>query len=127
MPLQLKVKTLEGGVLTLEVMPANTIEQLKAMLREKKHCEDLIERQVLKVKVLVDGLLVDDDQTLESAGLLHAESEVTAIFCRNELEAATKETIHAEGLLQVNIPSFSHGNSYRSLPRLQSGAHSGNP
>ena len=106
MPRQLKVKTLEGGVLTLEVMPANTIEQLKAMLREKKHCEDFIAGQILKVKVLVDGLLVDDDgQTLESAGLLQAESEVTVMYHRNEVEAATKEAIHAEGLLQVNIPS----------------------
>ena len=98
--------TIEGGVLTLEVMPANTIEELKAMLREKKHCEDPIERQILKIKVLAGRLLVGDDQTLESAGLLHAESEVTVIYCRNEVEAATKEEIHAEGLLQVKIPSY---------------------
>ena len=102
---ELKVTTVEGGILTLEVMPANTIEELKAMLREKKHCQDPIEHQILKVKVLADGLLVDDDQTLESAGLLHADSETTVIFCRNEVEAATKEAIHTEGLLQVNIPS----------------------
>ena len=103
---ELKVKTLEGRVLTVEVMPTNSIRELKAMLREKKHCEDPIERQILQVKVLANGgLLLDDDQTLESAGLLHAESEVTAIFCRNEVEAATKEAIHAEGPLQVNIPS----------------------
>ena len=98
--------TIEGGVLTLEVMPANTIEELKAMLREKKHCEDPIERQILKIKVLAGRLFVGDDQTLESAGLLHAESEVTVIYCRNEVEAATKEEIHAEGLLQVKIPSY---------------------
>ena len=106
MPSQLKVTTIEGGVLTLEVMPANTIEELKAMLREKKHCEDPIERQILKIKVLAGRLLVGDDQTLESAGLLHAESEVTVIYCRNEVEAATKEEIHAESLLQVKIPSY---------------------
>ena len=104
MPRELKVKTLEGGDLTVEVIPASTIKELKAILREKKHCEDPIEDQILKVKVLADGLLVDDDQTVESAGLLHAESEVTAIYCRNEVEAAKKEAIHAEGLLQVNIP-----------------------
>ena len=104
MPRELKVKTLEGGDLTVEVIPASTIKELKAILREKKHCEDPIEDQILKVKVLADGLLVDDDQTLESAGLLHAESEVTAIYCRNEVEAAKKEAIHPEGLLQVNIP-----------------------
>ena len=100
---QLKVRTLEGGVLTLEVMPATTFKKLKVMLHEKKHCKDLIERQILQVKVLVDGLLVDDDQRLESAELLHTNSEVTVVYCRNEVEAATKETIRAEGFFQVNI------------------------
>ena len=106
---EVKMKTLEGGDLTVEVMPTSTIEELKAMLLamlfRKKHCEDPIERRILKVKVLADGLLVDDDQTVESAGLLNEESEVTVMYHRNEVEAATKETIHAEGLLQVNIPS----------------------
>ena len=104
MPCEVKVKTLEGGVLTVEIMPTNTIEELKAWLYEKKHCEDPIERKILKVKVLANGLLVDDDQTVESAELLHTESEVTVVYCRNEVEAATKETIHAEGFLQVTIP-----------------------
>ena len=104
-PREVKVTTLEGGDLTVKVLPTNTIEELKAMLLEKKHCEDPIERQILKVKVLADRLLVDDDQTVESAGLLHAESEVTVIYSRNEVEAAAREAIHAEGLLQVNIPS----------------------
>ena len=99
------MKTLKGGDLSVNVMPTNTIEELKAMLHEKKNCEDPIERQILKVKVLSGGFLADDHQTLESAGLLHAESEVTVIYCRNEVEAATKEVIHEEGLLQVNIPS----------------------
>ena len=102
----LTVLTLEGGVLTIEVMPTNTIVELKAMLREKKHCEDRIDNKILKVKVLANGLLVDDGQTLESAGLLNAESEVTVIYSRNEVEAETQESIAAEGLLQVNIPSY---------------------
>ena len=67
MPCELKVKTLEGGDLTVEVVPTTTIKELRAMLHEKKNCEDPIERKILKVKVLADGLLVDDDQTLESA------------------------------------------------------------
>jgi len=104
MPRELKVKTLDGDDFTVQVVPKATIRALKAMLHEKKHCEDPIEHKILKVKILADGLLVDDDQTLESAGLLHAESEVIAIFCKNEVEAATKEAIHAEGILQVNIP-----------------------
>ena len=103
-PRELKVNTLEDGDLTFEVMPTNTIKELKAMLYEKKHCQDPIERKILKVEVLADGLLVDDDQTLEFARLLHAESEATVIYSRNEVETATTEAIHAEGLLQVNIP-----------------------
>lgn len=102
----LTVLTLEGGVLTIEVMPTNTIVELKAMLREKKHCEDRIDNKILKVKVLAKGLLVDDGQTLESAGLLNAESEVTVIYSSNEVEAETQESIAAEGFLQVNIPSY---------------------
>ena len=105
MPHELKVKSLEGGVVTIEVMQRTTIRELKAMLHEQKHCEDPIERKILKVKVVADGLLVDDDQTMESAGLLHAESEVTVIYSRNEVEAATKEAIHTQGLLQANMPS----------------------
>ena len=102
---KLKVNTLEGSVVTVQVMPTNTIQELKAMLHEKKHCEDSIEHKILRVKLMMDGLLVDDDQALEAAGLLHAESEVTVIYSRNEVEAATKEAIHEEGFLQVNIPS----------------------
>ena len=103
MPCEVKVKTLEGGDLTFEVIPTDTIEKLKAMLREKKHCEDPIEHKILKVEILADGLLDDDDQTLESAGLLHSKLEVTVIYSRNKVEAATKQAIHAKGLLQVNI------------------------
>ena len=106
MPREVKVKTLEGGDLTIKVVPTNTIEDLKAMLHEKKHCEDPIERQILKVEVLADGLLVDSEQTLESAG--RAESEVTVIYSRNIVEAATQEAIqaiHTKSFLQVNIPS----------------------
>ena len=114
MPCEVKVKTLEGGDLTVQVVPTTTIRELKAMLHEKKHCEDPIERKILKVKVLADGLLVDDDQTVDSAGLLHAESEATVIYSRNEVEAATKGAIHAEGLLQVTIPS--------SLTEIRAGA-----
>ena len=109
MPREVKVKTLEGGDLTVKVLPTNTIRELKAMLLEKKHCEDPIERQILKVKVLVDTLLVDDDQTLESAGLLHGESEVTVIYSRNEVEATGK--FRAKGPVQLNIPS-----SLREIP-----------
>ncbi len=77
------------------------------MLHERKQCEDPIEHKILNVnvKVLADGLFVDDAQTLESAGLLNTETEVTVIYPRNEVEGATRWGIHVEGLLRVNIPS----------------------
>ena len=65
MPREVKVKTLEGGDFTVEVIPTKTIEEFKAMLLEKKHCEDPIDHKILKVNVLADGLLDDDGQTLE--------------------------------------------------------------
>ena len=101
---EVKVKTLGGGSFTVKVTPKNTMKELKAMLQDKKHGEDPIERQISRVKVLADGLLVGDDQTVESAGLLHPEAEAAVIYTRNEVEAATREAIHAEGFLQVNIP-----------------------
>ena len=65
---ELKVSTLEAGVLTVQVMATNTIQELTTMLREKKH-EDPIERKILKAEVLVGGSLVQSDsQTLEAAG-----------------------------------------------------------
>ena len=102
---ELKVNTLEGGVLTVQVTPINTIQELKTMLREKKH-EDPNERKIVKAEILVDGALVHcDSQTLEAAGLLDAEFEVIVIYSRNAVEAATKEAIDAEGFVQVNIPA----------------------
>ena len=102
---ELKVSTLEGGVLTIQVIPTNTIQELKTILREKKY-EDPNERKILQAEVLVDGALVrSDSQTLEAAGLLDAEFEVTVVYSRNEVEAATKEEIHGGVFLQVSIPA----------------------
>ena len=102
---ELKVSTLEGGVITVQVTPTNTIHQLKTMLCEKK-VEDPNERKILKVEVLVSGALVhNDSQTLEAAGLLDADFEVTVIYSRNQVKAATNKEINAEGFVQVNIPA----------------------
>ena len=108
---EMKVKTLEGETLAFDVVATNAVEELQAMQQcclkvESKHCEDWIERRLLRVKVLAGGSLVDDDQTLESAGLLCAETDATVIYTRREIEAATREDIHEEeGLLRVIIPS----------------------
>ena len=78
-PQKMKVKTLEGETLAVEVLPTNTVKELRAMLLESKGYEDPIERQLLRVEVLTAGLLMDDDQTVESAGLLCAGSDVTVV------------------------------------------------
>ena len=104
-PQEMKVKTLEGEMLAVEVVPTNTVKEARAMLLESKRCEDPIERQLLRVEVLTTGLLIDDDQTVESAGLLCAESEVTVVYARREVEAATKEGIHEEGPVRVIVSS----------------------
>ena len=44
-------------------------------------------------------------QTVESAGLLCTESDVTVVYARREAEAATKEGIHEECPLGVIVPS----------------------
>ena len=46
---EMKVNTLGGCVLTLEVIPSNTIKELKTMLLNEKTCED---RKYLEVQVL---------------------------------------------------------------------------
>ena len=104
-PQEMKVKTLQGDMIAVEVVPTNTVKELRAMLLESKECECPIERQLLRVEVLTAGLLVDDDQTVESAGLLCPESDVTVVYARREVEAATKESIHEGGPKGVIVPS----------------------
>ena len=102
---ELKVQTLEGEALAIEVVPTNTVKELRWMLLESKRCEDMIERLLLKAQILTAGVLLGDDQTVESAGLLRAESEVTVVYTRREVEAATKEGIREGRLHRVIIPS----------------------
>ena len=106
-PQKMKVKTLEGEMLAVEVAPTNTVKELRAMLLESKRCEDSIERQLLRVEVLTAGLLIDDDQTVESAGLLCAESDVTVVYARREVEAATKEGIMKKALWESSFRPMS--------------------
>ena len=85
MPREVKVKTLEGGDLMVEVMQTTTIERSWRQCFLKRSIVKISRSaKSLQVNVLVDGLLIDGDQTLESAGLLHAESEVTVIYSRND-------------------------------------------
>ena len=53
-PQEMKVKTLEGETLAVEVVPTNTVKELRAMLLESKGYEDPIERQLLRMEVLTE-------------------------------------------------------------------------
>eukprot|EP00434_Breviolum_minutum_P002162 symbB.v1.2.001905.t3/scaffold102.1/size330044/2 len=99
---ELTVNILNGDAFTLDVTSIETVQQLKWMLCEK-FCDDPIEQKILKVDILKDSDLLEDAQTLNESGL-HAEPEVTVIYRRNEVEAATQEEIHTEEFCQVNIP-----------------------
>ena len=79
------------------------------MLHELKHGQDPIERQISKVQVLDKGLLVRGDQTLQSAGAVAtAETEVTVIYSRNQVEAGTDNP--CRGFTPSQHPLFSQRN-----------------
>ena len=101
----MKVKTLQGEMISVTVVPANTVKELRAMLLEGKECEDPIERALLRVEVLTGGLLLDDDLTVESAGLLRPESDAMVVYNRRVVEAGTKESIQEGGPQGVIVPS----------------------
>ena len=105
MSCEVQLNTLQGNVITLSVMMTATVQELKAMLLEKHPCQDPIERKVLKVELLRDSSIIDDAETLDTAGLLGAESLVTVTYTRNELQAATKHDIHTQGCFALKIPS----------------------
>ena len=102
MPRELAVNLLNGDAFTLDVTSIDTVQEVKWMLREK-FCDDPIEQKILKVDLLKDSDLLDDSQTLNEPGL-HAEAEVTVIYRRNEVEAATRYDVHTQEFCQVNIP-----------------------
>ena len=107
MPHKLRVHLLNGDVFILDMTSIETVQQLKWMLCEK-FCDDPIEQKILKVDVLKDSELLKDGQTLNESGL-HAEPEVTVIYGRNEVEAATRDNVHTQEFCHVNIPQTDEG------------------
>ena len=105
MSCEVQLNTLQGSVITLEVGMTATVQELKGMLLEKHPCQDPIERKVLKVELLRGSSIIDDAETLDTAGFLGAEPQVTVTYTRNEVEAATKNDIHTQGCVEVKIPS----------------------
>ena len=104
MSCEVKLNTLQGSVITLDILMTATVLELKSMLLEKHPCQDPIERKVLKVELLRDSSIIDDAESLDEAGLVGAESLVTVTYTRNEVEAATKNDIRTQGCFGVKIP-----------------------
>ena len=107
MSCEVKLNTVQGGVITLDIPITATVRELKAMLLEKHPCQDPIERKILKVELLRDSSIIDDAETLDAAGLFCTESLVTVAYARNEVEAATKDDIdhiHTQRFFGVKIP-----------------------
>ena len=93
MSCEVKLNTLQGGVITLDTPITASVRELKAMLLAKHPCQDPIEREILKVELLRDSSIIDDAGTLDAAGFFCAESQVAVAYTRNEVEAATKDDI----------------------------------
>ena len=109
MSFELHLKTLDGRVITIDVLPTSTVKELKNMLLEKHPCEDRIERKFLKVELLREGSLLDDSPTLREVGLLN-DSDVMVMYTRNEVEASTLQEIQIKGFFHVIIPLHPGGN-----------------
>ena len=100
---QLKVSTLRGDVLALDVTEIQTVQQLKARLLDQFICEDPIEQKICRVAVFQGNCLLDDAQTLNEVGL-DAEPEVSVVYTSNEIEAASKNDVNSPGFFGVIIP-----------------------
>ena len=79
MSCEVKLNTLQGGVITLDISMTATVELLR------------------------DGSIIDDAATLDAAGFFCAESLVTVACTRNEVEAATKDDIHTQTCFGAKI------------------------
>ena len=102
---KIKLGTLQGSVITLDVPMTATVRELKMMFLLKHPCQDPLERKVLKVELLRDNSIIDDAESLDEAGLVGAEPPVTVTYARNEVEAVEQDDIHAQGYFGVKIPS----------------------
>ena len=100
---ELKVITLRGDVLALDVTEIQTVQQLKARLLEQFPCEDPIEQKICRVAVFQGNSLLNDFQTLNEVGL-DAESEVSVVYTSNKVEAASKNDVNSRGFFGVIIP-----------------------
>ena len=98
----LKINTLEGGVQTVDITPMTTIGELKCMLVDQRRC---MGHKLVRAQILTDGMIADDDNTLEFLGVLNGHFNLTVVYSKAEVEAATAKEICENEDVQVNIPA----------------------
>ena len=100
---ELKVITLGGDVLAVDVAEIQTVQQLKARLLEQFPCEDPVEQKICRIEVFQGNSLLDDFQTLNEVRF-DAESEVSVVYTSNKIEAASINDVNSPGFFGVIIP-----------------------
>ena len=124
MSLEIKLNTVQGNVITLDVPKKATVRELKSMLLERHPCQDPIERKILKVELLHNSSIIDATEALDSATFLGSAPLVTVVYRRNEVEAATQHDTYtqAEEFFGVRIPcnvtKISNDASFPHNPRV---------
>lgn len=98
----LKINTLEGGVQTVDITPMTTIGELKCMLVDQRRC---MGHKLVRAQILTDGMIAEDDKTLEFLGVLNGHFNLTVVYSKAEVEAATAKEICENEDVQVNIPA----------------------
>ena len=98
----LKINTLEGGVQTVDITPMTTIGELKCMLVDQRRC---LGHKLVRAQILTDGMIADDDNTLEFLGVLNGHFNLTVVYSKAEVEAATAKEICENEDVQANIPA----------------------
>ena len=113
---ELEFRTLDGSVITLEVMLETTIGELKTMLLEKRpRAEDLTERKLLRVELLLNSSIMEmeDAQTLGATGLLEAEAPTVIYHPQLVLQPRQEYSLKLHRHFQLCLrclrqPNFSH-------------------
>ena len=127
MSCEVKLNTLQGNVITLDVVTPAIVRELKAMLLEKHPCQDPIERKVLKVELLRESSIINDAESLDEAGLMGAEPLVTVAYTRNESRSCNEKWHPHTGMFWGEDPLQPETNFPISFPKLPSTSFGHNP